>query len=113
MNRYSKLLAAEGHGNALWVPEPDNNLPLESREKGVSIGDVGMLNVDGGFDFLFNVFLPASDPINARGVPENFEPLKLCGEEDLAIQPGMFPPRTVIGSPGFRLGDTSEVEEAL
>ncbi len=52
---YTKLLLRRGHGYPLWIPESDYNLPDAYRDKGVSVGDLGILTDDGGFDFLFNV----------------------------------------------------------
>jgi hypothetical protein len=58
----------------LYVPGPQINLPENYRRKGVAIGDVGTVTSDGDFDFFFNIYLPADDPINAK-VPEGFVPL--------------------------------------
>lgn len=46
-----------------------------NRTLGISIGDVGILTPEGGFDFVFNIFCDATHPINAVvGVPDNFIP---------------------------------------
>ena len=45
--------------------------------QGVSIGDVGVFTPDGGFDFLFNVCLPAGHPNNPNELPEGFSCLEL------------------------------------
>ncbi|KAE9382619.1 hypothetical protein BT96DRAFT_930229 [Gymnopus androsaceus JB14] len=45
---------------------------------GIDVGDLGLVRQDGGFDFLFNVFLKADDKINKwleKGLPEGYEPL--------------------------------------
>jgi len=42
------------------------------RRQGVSIGDVGIFTSDGGFDFLFNVCLPAGHSSNPNELPEGF-----------------------------------------
>ncbi|KAF5313294.1 hypothetical protein D9619_002338 [Psilocybe cf. subviscida] len=64
-------------GFPLWIPSPNTSLPPEYRYSGVSIGDVGVLTPDGGFDFIFNVFDDASDPINANsGLTDTFSPLR-------------------------------------
>ncbi|KAF7374465.1 WD40 containing domain protein [Mycena sanguinolenta] len=72
---YCDELLRQGRGFPLFVPEPQLNLPAEWQKKGVAIGDVGQVTPDGSFDFLFNIYLGANDPINAYGVPEGFKPL--------------------------------------
>ena len=71
---YSHLLTKK-RGSPLWIPGPGMQLPIEYRRQGISIGDVGIITESGGFDFLFNIFLPADHPIHVRGVPESFCPL--------------------------------------
>lgn len=39
------------------------------------IGDVGILTPEGGFNFLFNILRPSSDPINPDDLPGDFSPL--------------------------------------
>jgi len=56
------------------------------RTKGVRIGDVGYVTQDGAFETLFNIRASAQDPINRRGVPENFEPVDI-GEYDVIHAP--------------------------
>ena len=41
------------------------------------IGDVGIINVRGSFEFLFNICLPANHQINYQGVPKNFKQLRI------------------------------------
>ncbi|KAF8995208.1 hypothetical protein BDQ17DRAFT_1430573 [Cyathus striatus] len=38
------------YGYPLWLPQPDRNFPIEYRRKGVSIGDVGCISPDDGFE---------------------------------------------------------------
>ncbi|KAE9388461.1 hypothetical protein BT96DRAFT_836207 [Gymnopus androsaceus JB14] len=79
---YSRLLLPQGRGYPLWKPRSDSsNLPKEYKRDGVHIGDVGFLNIFGGFEFLFNVCHPANHPLNARGVPSDFEALELDQNE--------------------------------
>jgi hypothetical protein len=67
----------EAHGFPLWIPQPNMILPRSYQRQGVSIGDVGIITLDGGFDFLFNVCLPAGHPSNPDALPEGFAPLEL------------------------------------
>ena len=60
------------HGFPLWIPQPNMRLSRSYRRQGVSIGDVGIFTSDGGFDFLFNVCLPAGHPNNPDELPEGF-----------------------------------------
>jgi hypothetical protein len=46
---YARMLFQKGMGFPMWVPEPS-----QPNERGVDIGDVGVLS-DGSFDFLFNI----------------------------------------------------------
>ena len=41
------------------------------------IGDIGIFNMRGSFEFLFNICHPADDPLNYRGVPKNFKQLRI------------------------------------
>ncbi|KAJ7800335.1 hypothetical protein B0H13DRAFT_1534572, partial [Mycena leptocephala] len=71
---YSSQLLGQGRGFPLYVPGPQINLSAEYRRRGVAIGDVGTVTPEGIFDFYFNIYLPANNPINAN-VPEGFAPL--------------------------------------
>jgi hypothetical protein len=63
------------------VPEPYDNLPAEYREKGTSIGDVGIIKPNGSFSFVFNICVSADDPINCYGVPEGFKQINLAARD--------------------------------
>ena len=71
---YTEHLSTKGRGPALWIPEPDQNLPPEYREEGVSIGDVGIVKPSGIFDFFFNINKPAEHAVNCDR-PSDFRPL--------------------------------------
>lgn len=69
---YYHQLLTKRRGSPLWLPGPGSLPPIQYRSQGISIGDVGIITHFGRFDFLFNIFQPASHPINSRGVPESF-----------------------------------------
>ena len=72
---YASQLLIKKRGYPLWVPGPGRQLPIEYRREGITIGDVGIINPLGDFDFLFNVFQSANGPINRGLIPQNFSPL--------------------------------------
>lgn len=66
---YANQLFTLNRGYALYEPDP------AAQYDHVRVGDVGHV-MYGAFHRLFNVFLPAEDPVNQLlGVPEYFEPL--------------------------------------
>ncbi|KAF8176618.1 hypothetical protein K438DRAFT_70350 [Mycena galopus ATCC 62051] len=89
---YCKQLLRQGRGTPLYLPGPQVNLPAEYRRRGVAIGDVGRVTPEGGFDFLFNIYLPADHPTNAK-VPDDFVPLSPYDLDDVAhndFDPGNY-----------------------
>ncbi|KAE9396979.1 hypothetical protein BT96DRAFT_798736, partial [Gymnopus androsaceus JB14] len=62
---YARQLMTEKRGYPLWRPQDhDPRLPDIYKQNGVHIGDVGILNEFGGFDYLFNACHPADHPLN-------------------------------------------------
>ena len=61
-------------GLPLHKPGPDARLSLECRRLGMSIGDLGMITGEGGFDYLFNICRQNSDPLNPEGSPAGIQP---------------------------------------
>ncbi|KIJ96269.1 hypothetical protein K443DRAFT_107530 [Laccaria amethystina LaAM-08-1] len=74
---YERHMYLKKHGFPLWIPQPNMGLSRSYQQQGVSIGDVGIFTSDGGFDFLFNVCLPARHPNNPNELPEGFSRLVL------------------------------------
>ncbi|KZP15418.1 hypothetical protein FIBSPDRAFT_750151, partial [Athelia psychrophila] len=65
-------------GYPLYYPEPLDNLSLELRKRGISIGDVGHVTPEGRFHFAFNIFTPQTNTaINHFGTPIRFHHLVL------------------------------------
>ncbi|KAF8145412.1 hypothetical protein K438DRAFT_545981 [Mycena galopus ATCC 62051] len=93
---YCKHLLRQCRGTPLYLPGPQVNLPAEYRSSGVAIGDVGRVTPEGGFDFLFNIYLPAHHPINAK-VPHDFVPLLPYDLDDVAHND--FDPGNYVSSP--------------
>ncbi|PBK64953.1 hypothetical protein ARMSODRAFT_892389, partial [Armillaria solidipes] len=81
---YITQLIRKGHGYPFWYPEPDCSRSTEYTQEGVHPGDVGILNDIGSFDFLFNIFREAQDPINGGNVPPGFKPLQLSNAEPVS-----------------------------
>ncbi|KAH6911892.1 hypothetical protein BKA70DRAFT_1422605 [Coprinopsis sp. MPI-PUGE-AT-0042] len=85
---YERHLLQHRHGFPLWMPQPTADAPPSYDDKGVSVGDVGIITPSGGFDFLFNICLPAEHPNNAGGpLPEGFVPL-LTQQKDITESDG-------------------------
>ena len=63
-------------GYPLWNPEPVS-LPEDRQEKGLEIGDVGVIDEDGFFIFIFNIYqFPDSavaDHMPVTGQPNIYE----------------------------------------
>ncbi|KIJ98157.1 hypothetical protein K443DRAFT_680954 [Laccaria amethystina LaAM-08-1] len=75
--RYQRHLLVERHGSPLWSPQPHRRLPLSYRQKGVSVGDVGVITPQGSFDFLFSICLPRGHPSNPEVLPVGFSLVNL------------------------------------
>jgi hypothetical protein len=100
---YARNLLVKKHGYPLWLPEPFSNLPRKYRKKGVSVGDVGIITSDGGFDYLFNICLPSDHPINSGRVPPGFVPLEFDRHRDIAMTRDMHSPGCDIASVSIRV----------
>jgi hypothetical protein len=81
---YVRQLLPKKYGYPLFIPAPHNNLPREYRNRGTSIGDVGIIKPNGSFSFVFSICTPAGSPVNCFGVPQGFEPLVL-GPEGIEV----------------------------
>lgn len=84
---YARRLLPKRLGYPLWYPEPSSALPSSYRERGVSIGDLGLVTSMGSFDFLFNICLPAGHPINEGRTPQHFEVVDVVESRDVNIFP--------------------------
>ncbi|KAF9045012.1 hypothetical protein BJ165DRAFT_128796 [Panaeolus papilionaceus] len=73
---YERHMLTKVRGYPLWLPEGDLNMSVGKRRVGISIGDVGMVASDGYFSYLFNILLPANDPLQPQRLPEGYTPIK-------------------------------------
>ncbi|EEB96844.1 hypothetical protein MPER_03945, partial [Moniliophthora perniciosa FA553] len=64
---YMRMLLPKKKGYPFWNPGVSENLPDEYRKYGVSIGDVGTIDEEGGFEYFFNILRPANHPSNRAG----------------------------------------------
>ena len=96
---YAQLLLGQKRGYPLWNPkvEGSNNLPSEYKQHGIHIGDVGILNENGGFNPLFNTCHSWDHALNIRGVPPNFKVLEI-NENDTLESPRAFAPGSYVAS---------------
>ncbi|KAF7980283.1 hypothetical protein HWV62_39049 [Athelia sp. TMB] len=74
---YARQLLSQKLGYPLYVPEPYESLPEACRQRGVSIGDVGIIAQDGSFTYAFNACAAAADPVNWNGVPIGLKPIQI------------------------------------
>lgn len=99
------LLLSAGRGFPLWIPEPSHEFLMQRRE-GLTIGDVGVVLDDGGFDVFFNICLPPDHPFHLRyGVPQGFS----------CIHPGELDIRTIVDAepPGHVISSSSIMRETF
>jgi hypothetical protein len=75
---YREQLASLYHGHALWEPAPGG---LYDR---VHVADVGVV-LQGHFTRMFNALLPADHPLQAYGVPFDFEPLSMGPFQNIRV----------------------------
>ncbi|KAJ7211418.1 hypothetical protein GGX14DRAFT_93384, partial [Mycena pura] len=101
---YRNQLLRQKRGFPLYVPGPQRNLPAEYQLRGLSIGDVGRVTPEGGFDFFFNIYLPADHPIHANYVPEDFYPLLYYDSRDVILQD--YEPGNYVSSNSVNLCDS-------
>ncbi|CAA7270462.1 unnamed protein product [Cyclocybe aegerita] len=95
---YARQMTSRARGFPLWNSGPNNNLPVEYRRTGVRLGDVGIITSWGSFSFLFNIFVPADDPVNAGRVPEGFIPLPFSIHAIDVDKRSEFGPKSYIAS---------------
>ncbi|KAF8139625.1 hypothetical protein EV363DRAFT_1310151 [Boletus edulis] len=100
---YSRCLPG-AYGYPLWTPELKIQLRESYQLEGLKIGDVGIVSVnDGSFDVLFNITLPRNEQPYPKLVREDFAPVILDPEADIATQLHAVPAHDVISSASIEL----------
>lgn len=95
---YAKALLPKKYGFPFWLAEPQDNLPYDYRTNGVQIGDVLVFTPDGGYDFMFNIFLSKDHPINTGRVADNHIPLSIIPQLDVSLRNHWQNPGTEISN---------------
>ncbi|KAJ7136961.1 hypothetical protein C8R44DRAFT_728891 [Mycena epipterygia] len=94
---YTNAILAKGkYGYPLWNPAPSTT-PAEHYTEGVQVGDVGFLNSEGAFEYLFTIAAPKHDARNSL--------IKDCRFEPMQWGPGHVSTRS-----GFNPGDHESTE---
>ncbi|KAF8972493.1 hypothetical protein BDZ97DRAFT_836347 [Flammula alnicola] len=106
---YARSLLPLGNGFGLNVALGSESRPKLHMSQGAVIGDVGIMDSNGSFEFWFNLFLPPDHPNQpTKTMPPNFSPLHPpLSKEELLTVPDHFPPGTVIASDGVKISRIS------
>ncbi|KAJ7195310.1 hypothetical protein GGX14DRAFT_377116, partial [Mycena pura] len=97
---YCRQLLRQKRGFPLYNPKPRDGLPDAYRSMAIHIGDVGRVTSKGAFDFFFNIYLEADDPVHNNDVPEGFVPLPRYVDRDL--ERGDYEPGNCVLPPSIR-----------
>ncbi|PPQ64795.1 hypothetical protein CVT26_002627 [Gymnopilus dilepis] len=101
LESYCRSLLFAGHGFPMWKPSVTSAAPVEYLLKGVNIGDVGIIDGYGYFQYYFNIFLPAEHPIHKGCTPREFQPIEPpLRPDELIYHKEYFKPGHVIASKG-------------
>jgi hypothetical protein len=84
------------------------SMPEAHLERGFSIGDVGCLDRDGGFQYYFNIFYPGDHPVQ-DWVPRNFKTIEPpFSEWKTQVSAGDISPGSILSSEGITTIHISE-----
>ena len=84
------------------APRAQPGLPPAYRAQGASIGDVGIIQPSGAFDFFFNINHPADHAINIR-CPADFQPLDPLLQEHDISEDDIFSAGSSLSSPSISI----------
>ncbi|KZP15774.1 hypothetical protein FIBSPDRAFT_685457, partial [Athelia psychrophila] len=99
---YARQLLPSQRGYPLFIPEPSITMPPKYVERGVDVGDVGIIR-NGSFFFVFSACAAADDPVNHLGVPGGFEPFPL-NERLFSKRPNMYGKGSELTAAGVNVG---------
>ncbi|KIM44527.1 hypothetical protein M413DRAFT_51481, partial [Hebeloma cylindrosporum] len=101
---YARSFSPSGHGYPLFAPVTMTPMRDDfKKQRGISIGDVGILTRYTEFAFLFNIFLPADHPYNKGKTPDSFYPLDPLKESEICTSVDYFPRGSVVASKGVKV----------
>lgn len=107
---YSHSLIQLGHGYSFYKPQGNNARPEEYRGIGASLGDIGIINSRGSFEFILNIFRPL--PHDFLGdLPPGFGESPLApplSSDEYTITENQFPAGTVLASKGINVSHKSD-----
>lgn len=81
---YARQLFPQNNGYPLYLPEPNENLHSDFTDRGVSIGDVGVIMSNGSFNFAFSLYAPPDGTVNCFGVPAGFQQMEKIPERQIS-----------------------------
>ncbi|KAF9048912.1 hypothetical protein BJ165DRAFT_1067886 [Panaeolus papilionaceus] len=82
---YERKMLEKCRGYPLWVPECSQTLLVSKRKLGVDVGDVGLIENDGHFVFLFNILLPSDHSFHPDVMPEGYTPVQPLRPHDMML----------------------------
>ncbi|KAF9532754.1 hypothetical protein CPB83DRAFT_880427 [Crepidotus variabilis] len=100
---YARSLLFTGNGFPIFDVLGDRNRSVRYLQRGVGIGDVGILDPGGDFVFAFNIFADPDDPLHADDIPPEFEQQLQPEPSEVKQIKNHFPPGTVIASKGVKV----------
>ncbi|KIM44528.1 hypothetical protein M413DRAFT_355425 [Hebeloma cylindrosporum] len=106
---YARSFFPSGHGYPLCQPNTVARVSQDFKQnRGICIGDVGILTRRTEFVFMFNIFLPADHRYNKDRTPDSFYPLDPLKDSEICTSVDYFPRGSVVTSKGIKVTRHSE-----
>lgn len=105
---YSRSFLFTGNGFPIFKVARDLNRPTEYLERGVGIGDVGIMDPRGDFIFAFNIFADPDDPIHSQDIPAEFQQYPHPEPTDITVTKDFLPSGSVISTKGVHIARLQE-----